>query len=86
MQLNAKKKKKSKNGQRTEGLNRHFSEEDTKMAKQHMKRCSTPPLIRKMQIETTVRCHPTGQNGYHQKIHKQQMLERVWREGNPPTL
>ena len=28
----------------------------------------------------------TGQNGYHQKIHKQQMLERVWREGNPPTL
>jgi len=25
-------------------------------------------------------------NDYHQKFHKQQMLERVWREGNPPTL
>ena len=29
----------------------------------------------------------TSQNGYHQKkIHKEQMLERVWREGNPPSL
>ena len=31
----------------------------------------------------------TSKNGYHpkkKKIHKQQMLERVWREGNPPTL
>ena len=28
----------------------------------------------------------TNQNDYHQKIHKQQMLERVRREGNPPTL
>ena len=59
MQLNTKKKKKSKNGQRTEGLNRYFSEEDIKMAKQHMKRCSTPPLIRKMQIKTTMRYHLT---------------------------
>ena len=24
----------------------------------------------------------TSQNGHHQKIHKQQMLERLWREGN----
>ena len=24
----------------------------------------------------------TGTNDYHQKIHKQQMLKRVWREGN----
>ena len=28
----------------------------------------------------------TGQNGHHQKIYKQQMLERVWRKGNPLTL
>ena len=28
----------------------------------------------------------TGQNGCHQKVHKQQMLERVWRKGNPLTL
>ena len=28
----------------------------------------------------------TGQNGYHQKIYKQKMLERMWRKGNPPAL
>ena len=28
----------------------------------------------------------TGHNGHHQKIYKQQMLEWVWRKGNPPTL
>ena len=28
----------------------------------------------------------TSQNGHHQKIYKQQMLERVWRKGNPLTL
>ena len=28
----------------------------------------------------------TSQNGYHGKIHRQQMLERMWRQGNPPTL
>ena len=25
----------------------------------------------------------SGQNGCHQKVYKQQMLERVWRKGNP---
>ena len=24
----------------------------------------------------------TSQNGYHQKIHKEEILERVWEEGN----
>ena len=27
----------------------------------------------------------TGQNGYYQKVYKQQMLERVWRKGNTHT-
>ena len=27
-----------------------------------------------------------GQNGCYQKVYKQQMLERVWRKGNPLTL
>ena len=27
-----------------------------------------------------------GQNGYHQKEHKLQMLVRMWRKGNPCTL
>ena len=28
----------------------------------------------------------TCQNGHHQKVYKQLMLERVWTKGNPPTL
>ena len=28
----------------------------------------------------------SSQNGHHQKVYKQQMLEMVWRKGNPPTL
>ena len=27
-----------------------------------------------------------GQNGYHQKVYKKYILERVWRKGNPLTL
>lgn len=41
------------------GLEYTFSQEDIPTAARYMKRCSTSLLMRKLQVETTVKCHLT---------------------------
>ena len=54
------------------------------MAKNHKKRCSIPVIIREKEMNTTL-CIASYTEDHHQKVYKEEVLERVWRKSNTPN-
>ena len=56
------------------------------MASRLMRRSSSSPIIREMQIELQRAATSRRQSGHHWEVYKLQMLERAWKKGSPPSL
>ena len=68
-------------------MNRHFSKEDIYEANKHMKRKLIIAGHYRNENQNHIEIPPqANQNGDHQKIRTQQMLERMWRKRNTFTL
>ena len=68
-------------------LNRHFSNEDlTEGPETYDKMLSITSHQRDANYNHNEIPLYTSQNGHHKQINKQQVRERMWREGNPSAL
>ena len=68
-------------------MNRHFSNKDIQMGNRHMKKMFKIISHQGNSNQNHSKIPPyTSENGKNRQGKKQQILERMWRKGNPLTL